>query len=417
MNNTSYGSGSGGGGDNGSVFLRILVIIIAAIFFLFVGSMFTLGMLAVVNKVSPQDLLRGKATPPAETGTSQEAQQPEKEEASEAQQEAQTGAGEDIELPGLQAKGEVKIITLEEFNDAVSKVVEDATPSVVNIKVKVKQQDIFGQEYLAEGVGSGVIYTQSGYILTNNHVAGNAEELLVTLYDGSEYPAKLVGADKDTDVAVVKIDAPDLKAASFTSIENVKVGEMAIAIGSPFGLSQTVTVGVVSAKGRDIAISSDMLPMVDLIQTDAAINQGNSGGPLLNSSGQVIGINTLIFSPSGASAGIGFAIPSDTAVNIANQIIKYGRARIPFIGIEMGENTTDVVGVYVKGVMRGYPAQKAGLKAGDVIVEFDGVEIKSPYELLAQILRHNVGDVVEVKVYRGGQYLTLNIEMVETPSS
>lgn len=408
--------------DNGSrrrgasLFVKVLIAIVGALLFLFIGSMFTLGMLSVINKVSPQDLLRGKASSSAEAKASEETQKLQGEETAEAQQQTKTGTGENIELPGLQEKGEGKIITLEEFNKAVSQVVREATPSVVNIRVRVKQQDIFGQEYLAEGVGSGVIYTETGYIITNNHVAGSAEELLVTLYDGSEYPAKLVGANKDTDVAVIKIDAPGLKAASFTSIENVNVGEMAIAIGSPFGLSQTVTVGVISAKGRDIAVSSDALPMVDLIQTDAAINQGNSGGPLLNSSGQVIGINTLIVSPSGASAGIGFAIPSDTAVNIANQIIKYGRARIPFMGIEMGENTTDVVGVYIRSVMKGYPAHKAGLRAGDVIVEFNGVALRSPYELLAQILRHNVGDVVELKVYRGGQYLTLKVELVETPS-
>ncbi|GAH14207.1 unnamed protein product, partial [marine sediment metagenome] len=137
-----------------------------------------------------------------------------------------------------------------------------------------------------------------------------------------------------------------LKAASFTSIDSAKVGDLVIAVGSPFGLQQTVTTGVISAKGRDISVSQETLPMVNLIQTDAAINQGNSGGLLVNSAGQVIGINTLIFSPSGASAGIGFAIPSDTVVNIAEQIIKFGKARIPFIGIEMEENKTDIIGVF-----------------------------------------------------------------------
>lgn len=401
--------------SNGGIrpfFIKGCIIIVVAIIFLFVGSMFTLGMLSVINKVSPSDLLKG------ETAEEEQIEKKTQESVKEmVPQKEQVQKEKDVELPGLQDKKEGSVITLEGFNNAVSKVVEEVTPSVVNIKVKIRQEDLFGNERIIEGVGSGVIYTQDGYIITNNHVAGSAEELLVTLSDGSEYSAELVGANKDTDVAVIKIDARNLKAANFTSIENVKVGEMAIAIGSPFGLTQTVTMGVISAKGRDIAISSDTLPMVDLVQTDAAINQGNSGGPLINSAGQVIGINTLIFSPSGASAGIGFAIPSDTAVNIAGQIIKYGKAKIPFMGIEMGENKTDVVGVYIKSVMKGYPAEKAGLREGDVIVEFNGTKIQTPYELLAQILRHNVGDVVELKVYRDGDYIDINVELVESPST
>lgn len=386
-------------------FIRGCIIIVIALFFLFVGSMFTLGMLSVINRVPPSDLLRGRV-PEEELATEKTIKEPVPEDKT---------IREEIELPDLEEKKEGKIISLEEFNRAVSSTVEEVAPSVVNIRVKIEGEDVLGRTYSTEGVGSGVIYHEDGYIITNSHVAIEAVELLVTLYDGSEYPAELVGADKNTDVAVIKIDAENLKAASFTSIEEVKAGEMAIAIGSPFGLTQTVTIGVVSAKGRDIAISSDTLPMVDLIQTDAAINQGNSGGPLINAAGQVIGINTLIFSPTGASAGIGFAIPSDTAVNIAGQIIRYGRARIPFMGIEMGENPTDIVGVYIEGVMEGYPAEKAGLKKGDVIVELDGVEIKTPYELLAQIFRKNVGDVVEIKVYRDGKFLSLSLELVESP--
>jgi len=197
--------------------------------------------------------------------------------------------------------------------------VKDVKPSVVNIRVRAKRKDLFGEEHIEEGLGSGVMYTTDGYIITNNHVAAEAEELLVTLGDGSQYQAKLVGGDENTDIAVIKIDAKDLKAASFTSSDNVEVGEIAIAFGSPFGLQQTITMGIISAKGRNIAISPDILPQVDLIQTDTPINPGNSGGPLVNSSGQVVGINTLIFSPSGASAGIGFAITSDTSVNIGER--------------------------------------------------------------------------------------------------
>lgn len=356
--------------DNGfkSFFIRGLIIIMIAIVFLFIGGALTLGILSVINKVSPSDLLKGSSN-----------------------------------------------LLLEEFDKAINEVVEDITPSVVNIKVTIKVQDIFGQTQEQEGIGSGVIYTEDGYIITNNHVAGSAEKILVTLYDGSEYPAELVGADENTDVAVIKIEADGLEAASFTSIDNAKVGDIVIAVGSPFGLQQTVTMGVISAKGRDISVSQETLPMVNLIQTDTAINQDNSGGPLVNSAGQVIGINTLIFSPSGTSAGIGFAIPSDTVVNIAEQIIKFGKARIPFIGIEMGENKTDVTGVYISNVTEGYPAEKAGIKSGDIITEFGGVEMKTSFELFTQILRHNVGDVVNIKIYRDGKYLNITLELVEAP--
>jgi S1-C subfamily serine protease len=318
------------------------------------------------------------------------------------------------------------------FDEAVSSVAEKVKPSVVNVRVKIVQQDIFGNQQEGEGVGSGIIYSPDGYIITNNHVAGNAKELTVTLLDGKEYPAKLIGADKDTDVAVIKIDANNLKPADFTTIENVKVGELAIALGSPFGLQETVTEGVVSALGRDVAISMDTLPMVDLIQTDAAINPGNSGGPLVNSAGQVIGMNTIIYSTSGSSAGVGFSIPADTAINIAKQIIKYGKARIPFMGIEMGSDASaganannntntststdinaNIAGVYVKSVTPGKPAEKAGFKTGDIITEFDGKKIASPYDLLAQLLRHNVGDNIVVKVYRNNSYLELNITLGE----
>lgn len=394
--------------DNGikPFFLKGCVLIIAALFFLFVGSMSTLGVLSVINKASPSDLLKGE----------DKEQQTQEEKISEGEIEKYEQEGlpeENIELPGLEEKKEGAIITLEEFSKAISEVVKDVKPSVVNIRVRAKREDLFGEEHIEEGLGSGVIYTTDGYIITNNHVAAEAEELLVTLGDGSQYQAKLVGGDENTDIAVIKIDAKDLKAASFTSSDNVEVGEIAIAFGSPFGLQQTITMGIISAKGRNIAISPDILPQVDLIQTDTPINPGNSGGPLVNSFGQVVGINTLIFSPSGASTGIGFAITSDTSVNITDQIIKYGRARIPFMGIEMGENETDIAGVYINDVVKGYPAEKAGIKKGDIIVEFDGVAVKTPYELLAQILRHDADDVVQIKIYRDGDYQTISLELVE----
>jgi serine protease Do len=301
------------------------------------------------------------------------------------------------------------------FNNAISKVADKVKPSVVNIKVTVDQRDIFGNLQEGEGVGSGVIYSSDGYIITNNHVAANAKELVVTLNDGTEYPAKLIGADENTDIAVIKIEATDLIPAEFTSADNTKVGELAIAVGSPFGLQESVTVGVISAIGRDVSISYGSLPLVDLIQTDAAINPGNSGGALVNYTGQVLGINTMIYSTSGSNAGIGFAIPSDTALNIAKQLIENGVAKTPFIGIEMGENTTDIKGVYIKSVTTGYPAQKAGIKAGDIITTFDGTAVESPIELFSQIIRHNVGDKVTILINRNGKSIEVSLVLAEKP--
>jgi S1-C subfamily serine protease len=390
-----------------SLFFKGCALILAAAVFLALGAFFMLGALSAVYRVPPGKLLSGRADIRNAPEVSQE--RPEEAEAEEEPREK-------LDLPGLEEKIEGKEFLLDEIDNAVSRVVEEVNPMVVNIRVLVQGENIFGEEVQSEGMGSGVVYSQDGYIITNNHVASQAEEISVTFYDGREYSAQLIGGDPNTDIAVVKIDPEEgLSAASFISIDDVKVGELAIAVGSPFGLQQTVTTGVVSAKGRDITLSADMIPMVNLIQTDASINQGNSGGPLINSSGQVIGINTLIFSPSGASAGIGFSIPSDTAVNIADQIIEYGRARIPYIGVEMGLNETEVVGVYITNTQRGYPANEAGMRSGDVITRFDGAPLQTPYELFAEILKHDVGDTVILEVYRDGEFLEFELELVEAP--
>jgi serine protease Do len=312
-------------------------------------------------------------------------------------------------------ESEINADILSAFDNAVSGVADRVKPSVVNIKVTVDQRDIFGNVQEGSGVGSGVIYSSDGYIITNNHVAGNAKELVVTLNDGTEYPARLIGTDNNTDIAVIKIDATGLVPAEFTPTDNIKVGEMAIAIGSPFGLQQTVTVGVVSAIGRDVTVASGSLPMVDLIQTDAAINPGNSGGALVNSDGQVLGINSMIYSTSGSNAGIGFAIPGDTVLNIAKQLIENGVAKTPFIGIEMGENTTDIKGVYIQSVTSGYPAEKAGIKAGDIITAFGGTAVESPLDLVSEIISRNVGERVTVSVNRNGQSIELTLIIGEKP--
>jgi len=323
---------------------------------------------------------------------------------------------ETAKMATVEEKKPSDLTILAEFDSAISTVAEKVKPSVVNVKVMVTQEDFFGNTRTGEGVGSGIIYSSDGYIITNNHVVGDAIELTVTLNDGKEFPAKIIAADPNTDIAVIKIEATGLEPAEFVSVDDVKVGELAIAVGSPFGLQQTVTQGVVSAIGRDLSVSAESLPMVDLIQTDAAINPGNSGGALVNSAGQVMGVNTIIYSTSGSSAGIGFAIPSDIAVNIANQIIKTGKVQLAFMGIEMGVNNTSVKGVMISSTVAGYPAEKAGIKAGDVITEFDSKAIENTYQLLAQIIRHNVGDTVKVKVYRAGAYLDFNVTLTASPN-
>ncbi len=367
-----------------SFFLKGIVIILVAILFFFIGSLFSLGALSVIYKTTPLELLKGNIS----SKTSSK----------------------------LLEKENIQIGSLYSFDEAINMVAEEVLPSVVNIRVRVVQEDIFGNEQAGEGVGSGIVYKEDGYIITNNHVVGETTGIIVTLADGKEFPAELIGTDANTDIAVIKINAKGLKPAAFTSIENVKIGQIAIALGSPFGLQKSVTMGVISALGRDIPALGDTIPMVGLLQTDATINPGNSGGPLVNSNGQVVGINTIIFSPSGTSAGVGFAIQSDIAVNIAQQIIEFGKARTPFIGIEMGVNNTEIKGVYINKVTKGYPAEEAGLAAGDIITEFGGVKVESPYQLLAKILSYNVGDEIELMIYRSGSYINLSVLLVEKPA-
>ncbi len=380
-------------------FKGCLTTIIAAVL-LIAGFFLAVGLLAIVNKTSSMELLKGK------TATAYESAEKPAEKS-----ETETFNSEKL-FNELEEKNPSGDFSLNELNKAITALVEDVSPSVVNIRIRVADE----RKMLRDaGVGSGVIFTEDGYIITNAHVVSGADEIIVRTYEGKEYSSKLIGFNRDTDIAVVKIEASGLKKAHFTSIKNVKVGEMVIAIGSPFAIEQTVTFGVVSAKGRDITLSGDLLPMVDLIQTDTAINPGNSGGPLINISGQVIGINNLIFSPSGASAGIGFAIPSDTVINIAKQIMIYGKARIPYIGIEMSTSQGEIPGVLIARVLPGYPAEKAGIRSKDILVRFDGEEIKTSFELYAQMLKHNVDDVIEAEVYRNGTYLVLSLILVESP--
>jgi len=309
----------------------------------------------------------------------------------------------------------------------VTEVAKKVQPSVVNITVEVIEYDIFGREGLVPAVGSGVIFSEDGYILTNAHVVEEAEKenIKVTFFDGKTEKAKLVGMEPRADIAVIKVDKKNLKAAEFISVRDIEVGDLAVAIGSPFGFQQTVTSGIVSALGREIPQligGEEYKVVVDLIQTDAAINMGNSGGALANIEGKVMGINTLIISPNQmyglmpTSVGLGFAIPSDIATNIANQIIKYGKSRIPIIGIKMGDSTDpDVPGVFVVQVFEDLPAEKAGIKVGDIITKCNNIVLRTQLDLIAEIVKYNVGDKVELEIYRYGKKFTTKVELVDAP--
>ena len=257
------------------------------------------------------------------------------------------------------------------------------------------------------GVGSGFIISADGYVMTNAHVVDGADELIVTLTDKREFKAKVIGADKRSDVAVVKIDATGLPAVKIGDVGRLKVGEWVIAIGSPFGLDNTVTAGIVSAKQRD---TGDLLPF---IQTDVAINPGNSGGPLINLRGEVVGINSQIYSPSGGYAGISFSIPIDEAVRVADQLRAHGKVVRGRIGVAIAPVTKEVaesiglgkpIGALVRAVEAGTPADKAGLEAGDIIVKVDGKPIDKPSDLQRLIGGTKPGSKTTVQIFRRGAY-------------
>ena len=269
------------------------------------------------------------------------------------------------------------------------------------------------------GLGSGFILTSDGYVMTNAHVVDGADDVIVTLTDKREFKAKIVGADKRTDVAVVKIDATGLPAVKIGDVNQLKVGEWVMAIGSPFGLENSVTAGIVSAKQRD---TGDYLPF---IQTDVAINPGNSGGPLLNMRGEVVGINSQIYSRSGGFMGISFSIPIDEAVRVSDQLRATGRVVRGKIGVQIATVSKDVAesiglgkaqGALVTGIEAGSPAEKAGIEAGDVITKFDGKPLDKLADLPRWVGNTKPGSKSTVTVFRRGKSLDLPITIVEVPA-
>jgi serine protease Do len=272
------------------------------------------------------------------------------------------------------------------------------------------------EEETPRGVGSGFIVSADGFVMTNAHVVEGADDVIVTLTDKREFKARIIGSDRRTDVAVVKIDATGLPAVKLGDATRVRVGEWVMAIGSPFGLENTVTAGIVSAKQRD---TGDYLPF---IQTDVAINPGNSGGPLINMRGEVIGINSQIYSRSGGFQGISFAIPIDEAVRVADQLRSSGRVTRGRIGVQIDQVNKEVAeaiglgrpqGALVRGVEAGAPAEKAGIEAGDIILKFDGKAIEKSSDLPRLVGNTKPGSRASVTVFRRGSQRELSVTVAE----
>lgn len=277
-----------------------------------------------------------------------------------------------------------------------------------------------GRERLQQGTGSGVIISSDGYIVTNNHVAGEAQELEVTLHDGRVYPATVIGADPSTDIAVIKIEESALPHIDFANSDDVRVGEWVVAVGNPFNLASTVTAGIVSAKGRSINILQDQAPIESFIQTDAVVNPGNSGGALVNLNGDLIGINTAIASPTGVYAGYAFAVPSNIAAKVIDDLKEYGVVQRGYIGAvirgidgnfakEQGLSIND--GVYVQELSEDGAAKAAGIQQGDVIIAVDEAETRTSSALLEMIGRHRPGEVVELTVLRDGKERKIDVTL------
>lgn len=311
----------------------------------------------------------------------------------------------------------------------IAKIVESVGPSVISITSTVSYTDFFNTQRTAQSSGSGVIYAvnaESVDILTNEHVVADAKEVMVQLKPDQYFKAEIIGKDKSTDLAIIRIPAGEIpsevlstvKAAKFGDSDNLRVGEVAIAIGNPLGYNSTVTVGVISAVDREIKDKNSL----KLIQTDAAINPGNSGGALVNSLGEVIGINTIKIANTEVE-GIGFAIPSNSAVPIVNELASKGFVSRPYLGIygmEINSETADAydipVGIYVRGVIEGSGAETAGIAAEDVIISVDNTRIETMSQLSELLEQHAVGDQVTVRVVRGGSTLELEVTLTDANS-
>jgi serine protease Do len=335
------------------------------------------------------------------------------------------------------------IDSLTKIGQATAEIIEAVKPSVVNISSTrtIKERGginpffddpffrrFFGDQFKAprerktSSLGSGVIIDPNGYILTANHVIQGAEEIKVTLFDKREFKGKIIGTDAMTDIGVIKIEATNLPTIKIGDSDKLRVGETVIAIGSPYGLTQTVTMGIVSATGRANVGIADY---EDFIQTDAAINPGNSGGALVNVRGELIGINTAIFSTSGGYQGIGFAVPSNMAKAVMESLIKNGKVIRGWLGVSIQALTPELaknlniksdIGVLIGDIIENSPAEKAGLQRGDVIIEYDGKAIEEPRQLRNLVVTTKPDQEVKIKIIRENEEKTIKVIITEMPS-
>lgn len=323
-------------------------------------------------------------------------------------------------------------LSLSNYSDTGISVANKVLPSIVGIKVEYSVSSMFSRaNSSATAEGSGIIMSADGYILTNNHIVNSASsssyyevdkasKITVYLYnDDTEYEAKIIGTDEQTDLAVIKIDKTGLTAAELGNSDDVKVGEFSMAIGNPLGLQSSVTAGMISAVNRKVTDSDGKT--YTLIQTDAAINSGNSGGALVNAEGKVIGINTLKLAGTGVE-GMGFAIPINSTTSIYEQLVQYNKVKRPYIGItglDLNEKTAEfnnlVVGIYVKAVEDFSAAQKSDIRNGDVIIEADGIKITTMDELNEIKNKHQIGDEMTIKLNRQGKEMAITLTLTEQP--
>lgn len=327
-------------------------------------------------------------------------------------------------------------------NDGFVQAAKISTPAVVHIKTVIKGKKIsrnqlqnmnpfyqffgdpFGgdlQQQDQESSGSGVIISNDGYIVTNNHVVENADEVKVNLYNNREYKAKVIGTDPTTDLAVIKIDASNLQYLTFANSDNVEVGQWVLAVGNPFNLASTVTAGIVSAKTRNINILREKagnLAIESFIQTDAAVNPGNSGGALVDLNGNLIGINSAIATPTGSYAGYSFAIPANLVNKVVKDMIDFGIVQRGFLGVNIREiddelakdlKLNNIEGAYIAEVNKGSAAEDGGIKRGDVIMKVGDIAVKNTADLQEHIARYRPGDKVKIEVYRDGNLMSKEI--------
>ncbi len=310
-----------------------------------------------------------------------------------------------------------------------------SVPGVVHVKTMQMGREFVGNSLLdfwfgtpsqsrevpmAMGYGSGVIISDDGYIITNNHVIKDADKIVVVLNDKKEYEAKLIGQDPITDIALLKIDGKNLAYVEYGNSDEVALGEWVLAVGNPYNLTSTVTAGIISAKARDLGMSRGQMSLESFLQTDAAINPGNSGGALVNAKGELIGINTLIQSPTGAYSGYAFAIPVNIARKVVTDLKDYGKVQRGVLGIRMGELTPvlaeglgvkETSGIYVGEVVSGGAAQKAGIKKGDIIQGINGIDVKTTPEFYEQLGKYHPGSEIQLKIKRGGQEKLVDVTL------